>query len=203
MILCIMPVIFALDTDYQGERNSNLTITLKCNLNNTRCSDSTLCNASVIYPLSVVQNRNSIFMFSNKPMTNLGYGLFTINLNDTTHAGVHNMYVDCTDSANNNSGHGEYTIDITGFVMDFDVNNIGLKDQYSRYYLLIALMVITLILTYFGYKFREFVFVLIAGLLWITMSGVIHTMNMYLGIIFLFLGIVTLLLSLKFWRLRK
>jgi hypothetical protein len=197
LIFLLIPIALSSGYDYQFKVNTNINIQTPCFINNSACSAATQCNMSIIKP-------DGIVLLADQAMTRSVSNIYTLSIsNDTLKmSGVYSIYMTCMDQGY--YGFGAYSMDLTGSVLDLGNNNpfnYSLNDQYWKYGLMITFIILSLILAYFGYKFREYLFLIVAGFLLLILAPMTYAMNSYFAIIFGLLGFGLMVLSIKFMKM--
>jgi len=108
LLLILIPVVSA-STAFYVPQNSNYSIRFGCELDNTICTDSALCNVSIYFSNSTPVIRNNV-------ASNIGNGEFQKNItyNLTSQTGEYKLKMDCYDAGVNGSSTVFYEVNPSG-----------------------------------------------------------------------------------------
>lgn len=157
------------------------------------CTNSTICRINIYYP-------NSSLLIYNKRMTN-NVSFFNLSLSPTesNYSGSYTTTVQCCDGSFCGIGYSKFKI------LPY-INEAGTEDtilitgacpsELTGITLIGILVAFSLVLLYFGIKFKLFYITWFSGFFFIVLSLYINACSFYIGTFMLILGILILIIGI-------
>ena len=153
------------------EQSKELDLKVPCINNNTFCSASATCNITILYP-------NSSNLIYGVAMTNAGtYHNYVLDGNQTAVSGEYSTTVVCADGAENGYSTFIFNINPTG-------NEITQAQGFSSLGLILGVILIAVMFSYFGFKFSESEKLFPIALFFMVISLIVSVYAMQLGYIY-------------------
>jgi hypothetical protein len=179
MVISMICIQIATAEDLVFKQGQIVDLKIPCINNGTYCSSSAVCYITISKP-------DGVLLVNNQTMDNMGaYNNYTLDGNQTQFIGSYPTLVVCEDGGWN--GYSSFS---------FEITSTGSKSELANNIFLIIVFAIAFVMFLFGINRNDWVFVMLAGFLFIV-EGVYVYYNP-----FIFLStVLNLVLSIILWAI--